>query len=472
MNPEQHQGRERYGHITLSTGAGKTHSFAAIMHRLKSRSADEQAQLRARADAAVLGHEAYALGHEHLGRGDYIAAKRWLRVAADHSVPGAEEALEEIDSGQVLDGGPASGAGADSATGVSFEPASAGGSVCVVVEETAEFNSGQPPWAALLERVYTGHIAAGAQAEARRVTEQASRDANEVVSRAREQMRQEGAEFQRSLEKHRRAIAAFLAESEHVLSMAQQIRLKAHDAADAVLKEAEQQAEAIIGDALRTATRHREEALRAEAAGAGHRVLACAAHEGDTEDWQLLLHAVHEACSRRGRGQWHVIAEGGNELQVWKSLRQALELDSSRPGTAAVTRVRSADEPAAVRPQQSHDSGSRAPARAVRVLVASETVDPGTPLSLTGRFELRELEDGSVTASEPHESNGAIRLWSWTLDREEDPENSPAPPASTGRQEESVLTFRYIDGDSEGSRTAPKTTLRRRTWAPETAVDR
>ncbi len=192
MNPEQHQGRERYGHITLSTGAGKTHSFAAIMHRLKSRSADEQAQLRARADAAVLGHEAYALGHEHLGRGDYIAAKRWLRVAADHSVPGAEEALEEIDSGQVLDGGPASGAGADSATGVSFEPASAGGSVCVVVEETAEFNSGQPPWAALLERVYTGHIAAGAQAEARRVTEQASRDANEVVSRAREQMRQEG----------------------------------------------------------------------------------------------------------------------------------------------------------------------------------------------------------------------------------------------------------------------------------------
>ncbi|WP_329182744.1 hypothetical protein [Actinacidiphila glaucinigra] len=449
MNPEREQGHERHGRITMGTGAGKTHSFAAIMQRLKGRSADEQAQLRARADAAVLGHEAYALGHEHLSRGNYIAAKRWLRVAADHSVPGAEAALEEIDSGQVLDGGPASGAGADSATGVSCEPASAGGGVYVIVDETVQCNNEQPPWVALLERVYTSHIAADAKAEAKRVTERASREADEVLSRAREQMRQEQAEFQRSLEEHRQAIAEALAESEHVLSTAQQIHSKARDTADAVLKEAEQQAEAIIGDAFSTATRRREGTLRTEAAYAGHRELSCDAHGGDAEDWQLLLHAIREAYSGAW-DQWSITAEGRNQIQIWNPLRQPVRPDSSRPGTAAVTRVGSIDESAAVRLPHPHGSGFRAPGWAVRVLVASEALDPGTPLSLTGRCELRELDDCAATPSEPHEGKGALLLWCWAPDREEDSENSPASTVPTGRQNEGVFTFRYIDVDRAG----------------------
>ncbi|WP_327341134.1 hypothetical protein [Streptomyces europaeiscabiei] len=95
MNPvEDKEGMPQEG-ITLSS-AEKRESFATIMKRLKGRSAEERAALTTQADETVLGYEAYALGQEYLERGDFGAAGRWLRVAAGHSIPGAEQALEEM----------------------------------------------------------------------------------------------------------------------------------------------------------------------------------------------------------------------------------------------------------------------------------------------------------------------------------------------------------------------------------------
>ncbi|MGW2802417.1 ATP synthase F0 subunit B [Streptomyces sp. NPDC001269] len=78
------------------SAAEKANGFAAIMRRVNSHTPQEQAQLELEAEEVVLGHEAYALGHEYLDRGDLDAARRWLRVAADYRIPGAERALEEL----------------------------------------------------------------------------------------------------------------------------------------------------------------------------------------------------------------------------------------------------------------------------------------------------------------------------------------------------------------------------------------
>ncbi|MDX2557266.1 hypothetical protein [Streptomyces stelliscabiei] len=478
MNYEQHQDGEQYERITLSTGAGKTEGFAAIMQRLKGRSADERAALRAQAEAAVLGHEAYALGHEYLERGDYVAAKRWLRVAAAHDVPGAEQALEEIDSGQIPDGGPESADGTDSAAGVSCEPSSAEGGVCVVVDEAVPYKEVQPHWTVLLEHVYTGDIAAAAQAEARRGRERVGRAADEAGRRFRKQMRQDLAEFRRSLATHRRKIAELLAESEHVLTAAQEVLAKARHAAEALQEEAEQRAEAIIGDAYRSAVHRDQEKVRAEAADAGY-WLAWETPESDAEeDWQLLLCALHDAY-RTAVEQWPVVVEGTSEVQVWKvwkALRQPGAPDGSPPGTAAVMRAESLDESAAVGFWRSQGIGSRAPARVVRALiVSSEAVHPGTPLSLTGRFDLRGLDRCLVTTSEPHERKRVVMLWCCNLDHDEDPENSHVCAAQEVGREEDVRTFRYIgveqDGNAGSSNPAEKTALGRRILAPGTAAD-
>ncbi|MEV6403994.1 hypothetical protein AB0M58_13750 [Streptomyces bobili] len=40
----------------------------------------------------------YTLGHQYLSGGNYLAAEQWLRVAAGHSVPGAEQDLKGIEA--------------------------------------------------------------------------------------------------------------------------------------------------------------------------------------------------------------------------------------------------------------------------------------------------------------------------------------------------------------------------------------
>ncbi|WP_406841872.1 hypothetical protein ACICHK_43585 (plasmid) [Streptomyces sp. AHU1] len=71
--------------------------FAAVMDSLDHLSPQEAADLDREADRAVLGHDAYLRGLEHLDRGDLPAAKQWLLTAARYQVPGAQETLDHAE---------------------------------------------------------------------------------------------------------------------------------------------------------------------------------------------------------------------------------------------------------------------------------------------------------------------------------------------------------------------------------------
>ncbi|MGW7610968.1 hypothetical protein ACWGKW_27580 [Streptomyces sp. NPDC054766] len=88
---------QEHGFLNAAQAAG----LAAVMQQLDSRSAAERAELANEAEGAVLGYEAYGLGHEYLERGTYNKARHWLQVAARHGVPGAEEALAETDAREI-----------------------------------------------------------------------------------------------------------------------------------------------------------------------------------------------------------------------------------------------------------------------------------------------------------------------------------------------------------------------------------
>ncbi|MBQ1117021.1 MULTISPECIES: ATP synthase F0 subunit B [Streptomyces] len=81
---------------TLTAGE-KAVGFAAVMNRVRGHSEQKRGELRLRTEAIMLGTQAYALGHEYLGRGEIETARRWLKVAAGHRVPGSEQALEELE---------------------------------------------------------------------------------------------------------------------------------------------------------------------------------------------------------------------------------------------------------------------------------------------------------------------------------------------------------------------------------------
>lgn len=186
--------------IELSS-AQKTDGFAAIMTRMKSRSAQECAALKVQADEAVLGYEAYALGHEYLERGDFDAAGRWLRVAAGYGIPGAEEALQETAVGQTFDD-------VVGLTAVIPEPAtsmpvpSASG-VCI----TKGIHSGKndQPWAAALDNLHARQTAA-ARASATQITEQARREADELLAEAQHRAQAVIDEAQAEAERIREAV--------------------------------------------------------------------------------------------------------------------------------------------------------------------------------------------------------------------------------------------------------------------------
>ncbi|MEU9272671.1 hypothetical protein AB0E04_45890 [Streptomyces sp. NPDC048251] len=231
MNFGQDHDGERHEPLSLSPDE-KADGFAAVMQRLKGRTAHEQDRLRAQADAAVLGHEAYALGHDYRRRGNYVAAKRWLRVAADHSVPGAEDALEEIDA--VTPAAPTTAADpAGIVPGASIPPPS-----------PAHEDFGM--WATVLESL---DVAACAQAQARQITEQARRTAEDLLAEAQRTIRRERADSVRGLEKTRRTVARLLCQAEQVQLVAREIQEEARRQAEALLEEARGQAQQIVDEA-------------------------------------------------------------------------------------------------------------------------------------------------------------------------------------------------------------------------------
>ncbi|MEH0557349.1 hypothetical protein [Streptomyces sp. B21-101] len=254
MNFGQDHDGERHEPLSLSP-AEKADGFAAVMRRLKGRTAHEQDRLRAQADAAVLGHEAYALGHDYRRRGNYVAAKRWLRVAADHSVPGAEEALEEIDA--VTPAAPATAA----------DPAGIAPGAAIPPSSLAHEDFGM--WATVLESL---DVAACAQAQARQITEQARRTAEDMLAEARRTIRRERADSVRGLEKARRTVARLLCEAQQVQLETWGIQEEARRAAEALLEEARGQAQQIADEArvqaaqTRTATRQHSIGSASEAA--------------------------------------------------------------------------------------------------------------------------------------------------------------------------------------------------------------
>lgn len=204
MNPTQRRDDERLGTPSVSP-AKKADGFAAVMKRLKSRNEQERAQLRAQANAAILGHEAYALGQDNLQRGNYISAKRWLRVAAEHSVPGAEQALEEIEAG--LADGLAQPIAVDAMVDAAPCPIGA------PQDGTHKFEK----WTRLLQNWTEVNLAMNAaQAEAQEIIAQARRTADELVDKAREEADRAWADTRDRVAAERRVSAELLYEAERL----------------------------------------------------------------------------------------------------------------------------------------------------------------------------------------------------------------------------------------------------------------
>ncbi|MEU8294604.1 hypothetical protein [Streptomyces pseudogriseolus] len=246
----------------------KADGFAAVMQRLQSHSPDDRARLQTQAEAAALGHEAYALGQEHLERGDFEAARRWLRVAAGHHIPGAAEAFEEIALRQALDeftDGAAVG-GAHAPAGV--VPCEAIPSPLRPWTEDGQHRLGALAWASSVEQLYVDQAVAAARQQAGRITAQARREADAILAEARQQAERTAAACAKIVldtERERAEAAALLAEvrqkAEGVQAEVAEIE-EARRRAQETLTEAREQALLIIDDARKGAAQIRRKARR------------------------------------------------------------------------------------------------------------------------------------------------------------------------------------------------------------------
>ncbi|MGA5277879.1 hypothetical protein ACPCKL_29625 [Streptomyces cellulosae] len=266
MTPREHEDGMRH-EPTLSAGE-KADGFAAVMQRLQSHSPDDRARLQTQAEAAALGHEAYALGQEHLERGDFEAARRWLRVAAGHHIPGAARALEEIALRQALDeftDGAAVG-GAHAPAGV--VPCEAIPSPLRPWTEDGQHRLGALAWASSVEQLYVDQAVAAARQQAGRITAQARREADAILAEARQQAERTAAacaEIVLDTERERAEAAALLAE---VRQKAEGVQAEvagfeeARRRAQETLTEAREQALLIIDDARKGAAQIRRKARR------------------------------------------------------------------------------------------------------------------------------------------------------------------------------------------------------------------
>ncbi|MFJ8158817.1 hypothetical protein [Streptomyces sp. NPDC094468] len=185
MTPREHEDGMR--HEPTLSAAEKADGFAAVMQRLQSHSPDERARLQTQAEAVALGHEAYALGQEYLERGDFEAARRWLRVAADHHIPGAAQALEEIALRQRFDGF------TDVAT-VGGNHATAGTVPCETIPsplrpraKDGQHRLGGLAWTSSVEQLYLDQAVTAARQQAGRITAQARREADAILAEAQQQ---------------------------------------------------------------------------------------------------------------------------------------------------------------------------------------------------------------------------------------------------------------------------------------------
>ncbi|MFJ3891111.1 hypothetical protein [Streptomyces rubrogriseus] len=297
MTPREHEDGMRH-EPTLSADE-KADGFAAVMKRLKSHTPDERARLQTQAEAVALGHEAYALGQEHLDRGDFEAARRWLRVAAGHHIPGASQALEEIAMRQTFDG-------FTDVAAVGGDHATAGTVPCETIAsplhpwaKDGQHRLGGLAWTASVEQLYLDQAVAAARQQAGRITAQAQREADAILAEARQQadrtaaacahivleteqeraetaelltkarQKAEGlqsacAETMLKAEQDRREAAELLAKarqmSESVQSEATEIGQKIHRRAHETLTEAREQALLIIDDARKGAAQIRHKA--------------------------------------------------------------------------------------------------------------------------------------------------------------------------------------------------------------------
>ncbi|MER6847089.1 hypothetical protein AB0A81_28150 [Streptomyces flaveolus] len=264
MTPQEHEDGMRQER-TLSA-AEKADGFAAVMKRLKSRSPQERAQLEREAEEVVLGHEAYALGQEHLDRGDYETARRWLRVAVDRQIPGAAETLEEIALRQAFDGF------TDVATVVG-DHAATGSVPCETISsphgpraKAGQHGLGGLVWPSFVERFYPDQTVAAVRAQARREADAILADARQQADRAAAAC----AEMVLDVEEKRKQATELLAgarqEAESVRSQVVEIVEETRRSSAEVLAKAQRQALLILDDAREEAAKIRDRARRQDGA--------------------------------------------------------------------------------------------------------------------------------------------------------------------------------------------------------------
>ncbi|MFD5013699.1 hypothetical protein [Streptomyces chartreusis] len=238
MNHFHHPDGERHQTASLSQ-AEKADGFAEVMERLKNSSGPERGRLRAQADAAILGHEAYSLGYDNFRRGNHVAAMRWLRVAADHSVPGAAQALEEIEAGSTV---PELPEPLPVEIVVDAAPCTSDAS-WPVSDEFAGLSSVLEAWA---KASLTMDIA---RAEARQMTEQAREDAEKLIAETRQDVERARADAWEDITAWHRWVAELLREVEELQQEARLLLQKARREAEEATGKG-QLFEDLLGDAV------------------------------------------------------------------------------------------------------------------------------------------------------------------------------------------------------------------------------
>ncbi|MFI1700720.1 hypothetical protein ACH419_32805 [Streptomyces bobili] len=190
--------------------------FASVMARLNGSDVAERAALAAETEGAMVGYEAYSIGQEHLARGAHTAAGRWLKIAARHGVPGAEQAVAELAAHRISPGFTQFTARDGQAVVVdvqSFPAARAEVDLCQV---------GGEGWELVLD-VQARQEAQAARAEAEQITLQARRQAAEELRQAQERAAQavsRAKELEETMRRQAEETVRHLAEAERIGELA------------------------------------------------------------------------------------------------------------------------------------------------------------------------------------------------------------------------------------------------------------
>lgn len=212
-------------------GQHETSGFASVMARLKNSDAAEREALAARTETVVVGYEAYAIGQQHLARGAHAAAGRWLKIAARHGVPGAEQALAELAT-QAPSGLAAFTAHDGQTALVEVEPLDCLPQTTQYLPRGRGTDHSTGSWGLVLDW-QSGQEARAARAEAEQITLQAGRHADETLAQARAEAEritlQADQQASEALAQARADAAAILSEAERLHGV---VRRQARDTAD------------------------------------------------------------------------------------------------------------------------------------------------------------------------------------------------------------------------------------------------